>query len=947
MALLDPNNSALSKLGYSLDTNFYQLFLDRASGVAKDPQYAEVIEHINDSDMTDDELEEFLKKQHLGDSNTDITTAFEGMPRTAENNYGYIDKPGIMSFAGMLPGVAGLIGAAANLFTNISNVSAVNAARKDLGLEPLTVAETIKGAVLGISKVGQVEVDGKKVNVDLDPDKQKTDKKGIETVTAQTAKAFKDTVDIDNANKAEVIGSTKSSLPAPAQGFVDVNQGPMTSSPAGGARAASGIGIGQPTGAEIQASASSNSPASVAKGMEALAPNGLLGSGEISFRGTSEDRFGKAQPETQQMAGMIAGQQPQGITVTSSHRTQAENKVARGAKDSEHVQGKALDISTRGMTDEQKAQLVEDARTAGASRIIGYSNKDIVHVDLNTNFNPNTKNNDVYAMWDGSARNMSKAAGWFSQGLNQQTNPTPTSRQNAVDTLTAQALSNPVGQGFLGSPEVSSSRPNATDLAQEPTMISSEPVNMTGFGIVGQPTSNTIDPTANIDQSRFGPTEDSFFDDQPTTISPDIDSSRFGPTGTTSEINETFDENRVGYPAPTTLSTETYGDKLGLWSNSAVNPQDLTNVTPAQYAALGFVDRTPEQISAISQTLAGELSPRSLQDLTGVNGVEAQREAQTELANMIATIENREASGKFSNVLTSSQYNSNLPGKQDITAQNYSIYGQVLDPLVQSYYTPEGIKASNYAATHYYNPQVVTPEWSNKMTNVETVGKHTFGTLDSKYDVPVPESFKSEVAGTQLGLMGDNVPTPTSAYSASVGDTGKGFVGSPEAQTSVATPMTDAMSTDLTPSIDVDSGKAFGESFGGSAFSSPGFDSQVAGATTENRDSPFSVDASIAGEQSFGGFSAGSTTDGPGPGVTGTSEDAGLAGGFMGGESDQEGPSGGISAFSGITGEDISDWGGSTDSSSGSDSSGSLSDSLSDAFGGWGGSDDSDNDSGN
>lgn len=60
-----------------------------------------------------------------------------GGGRNASNNFGYIDKPDVMSLAGALPGMLGLAGKAANAAVNMSNVAAVNEARSMLGLTPV------------------------------------------------------------------------------------------------------------------------------------------------------------------------------------------------------------------------------------------------------------------------------------------------------------------------------------------------------------------------------------------------------------------------------------------------------------------------------------------------------------------------------------------------------------------------------------------------------------------------------------------------------------------------------------------------------------------------------------------------------------------------------------------------------------------------------------------
>ncbi len=65
--------------------------------------------------------------------------------KTAAQNY--INKPEWTKFASMIPGPVGLAAKAANTAVNMNNVSATNQARASMGLEPLGVKETIKGAI--------------------------------------------------------------------------------------------------------------------------------------------------------------------------------------------------------------------------------------------------------------------------------------------------------------------------------------------------------------------------------------------------------------------------------------------------------------------------------------------------------------------------------------------------------------------------------------------------------------------------------------------------------------------------------------------------------------------------------------------------------------------------------------------------------------------------------
>lgn len=67
--------------------------------------------------------------------------------RNPSNNFGYINKPGMMGLAGALPGPAGLIGKGVNLGINANNVGATNAARSMLGMPGAGIGSNALGVV--------------------------------------------------------------------------------------------------------------------------------------------------------------------------------------------------------------------------------------------------------------------------------------------------------------------------------------------------------------------------------------------------------------------------------------------------------------------------------------------------------------------------------------------------------------------------------------------------------------------------------------------------------------------------------------------------------------------------------------------------------------------------------------------------------------------------------
>lgn len=751
---------------------------------------------------SEEDLEKIIRE---GGSDTVELSEFKGIERNEANNFGYIDKPGILNLASFLPGVAGLLGAGTNLGINLSNVEAVNAARAELGLEPMSFAEAAKAAILGnAGKVGTVEIDGKKVDVTLDSDKVGTSKKGLDTVDFSTAKAFDDAqkgLKDDDLDPAEV-----------AQGFAQVNQGPMASSPAGGARAAAGIGTGWDSQPDITINTPTvETPSALSttsthttdtgyegKGLAALAPNEVTITNAATNTKTWDEGL---QPEMKSaLEGM--SREMQGLTVNSGYRDDKHNEAVGGVRGSTHTKGTGADVSIKGYTTNQVANLVASARDMGLNKAIVYDNH--IHFDFT-----GPKDGFSVSSRGGSKANVAAAREGVDRTLTPQTMDVPgVARDTAIAQLEAQNA--PIAQGFLGSPEMASAKPGAQDLAQDVTLADLDPnIDPSRFGYeeglafssgvpsdinsgVGDrlsvdPTNNvdpsrfgSVDPTSSIDPSRFG------YGNEP--LSPDIDTSRFGQIAQDPMLNETFDENRVAYSAPVTLSSEIYGQpEVSVTDTGRV---DYATMSPAEAAANGMVDRSSQEKGMMSVALAGELSPQSLSILSNPeNYTQNQVEtAKAEAAGIISSMENTFASGKYADVesaLTGRYDSVKSEANLNTSIANFTAYAPTLTGVVDSFYSTDkqGIVPVDYAVTHYYNPDISNPSWGAKMTNPMDIGDHRFGILDSQWDVPVSNEFQDKAI--QMTLDSAPVPTPFSVDEIETTpefsvDTGKGFIGSPE-----------------------------------------------------------------------------------------------------------------------------------------------------------------------
>lgn len=103
------------------------------------------------------------------------------------------------------------------------------------------------------------------------------------------------------------------------------------------------------------------------------------------------------------------------ISIRSGYRDPETNSKVGGAPHSEHMDGNAVDIDLRGLSNAQRTELVQALVKAGFNRLGAYSGNTGLHVDMKDQRN---EDGSPWAMFDRTAANMHKAPKWFKDGLN-------------------------------------------------------------------------------------------------------------------------------------------------------------------------------------------------------------------------------------------------------------------------------------------------------------------------------------------------------------------------------------------------------------------------------------------------------------------------------------------------------------------------------------------------
>lgn len=178
--------------------------------------------------------------------------------------------------------------------------------------------------------------------------------------------------------------------------------------------------------------------------------------------------------------------------ITSGTRSKSHNEAVGGATDSRHVHKDAVDISLKGKSDEEKANIVRTLRANGVQRFIAYSKDESIHVDMDPKFGAG------YFMFDRSKDNMGKAPAWY-QEVAKEVPAANGTNVAAGNTSAPQGVSN--GMGIPNSNTVSIAQTQTQDFIRSWNMPQEQKANSVAEQLVTEArmgTSTLWDSTGGI-----------------------------------------------------------------------------------------------------------------------------------------------------------------------------------------------------------------------------------------------------------------------------------------------------------------------------------------------------------------------------------------------------------------------------------------------------------------
>jgi len=649
------------------------------------------------------------------------SSALTSEDRTPANNFGYVNKPGFLSLASALPGIPGIIGKGINAAVNANNVAAINAARETLGLPEQSTKEALRGIVQdNKGVVAEATIGNQQVAIGLEA----TTPSGRTTMTPQEALARAEANDVEiqeatpeakeaaEAKFAEEYGKQ-------AQGFLGnlkdiVKDVTEAKSPLANIKSPFANVKSPLTKSESKSKGKSKEAKAESKSTGIASPESAknvsitpgLGLGNLTNRTAKTDLAGKSRGVAPDATLMDVIQQaveqtlgPGYQAVVSSGTYSPEQQAAINEARAQAYQAAIVAGKTQAQANKAADAAGKAAGQVGTTRHTTGKAADFYIVDPQGNRVQSTE-----AL-------KSIAASLASLGI------------------TGIGLGNP--GGYMGGTSIHA------DVV--------DPSKATGWGGLGQQFKDAINDSIGL-PNKFSPTGI--------------------PTPTASPRNDPVQDvategtQKSTTPEPVGYNTGFVGQAYGS-GNDAQQAFAPMGFAPTQNRSdvldpLMRDPRTVEEITALAKAIAGELGSNTL---AGINsGDEAAKSvARQEIAAILGTIENRAASarhgGNLASVLTGSQYNSLMSSNLATTEANFQEFGDFITEAIQDYY--DGTNPSPAPnATHYWNPSIVSPSWSDYSKDGTTdVGEHTFsdiaipGTNVSEYSKGLPNEVNVSEVG--------------------------------------------------------------------------------------------------------------------------------------------------------------------------------------------------------
>lgn len=166
---------------------------------------------------------------------------------------------------------------------------------------------------------------------------------------------------------------------------------------------------------------------------------------------------------------------------------------------------------------------------------------------------------------------------------------------------------------------------------------------------------------------------------------------------------------------PNTNQSAVDAEKEKGWTTSPIGQPDTT--TTQNTPNYGPSNYTPDQISDVARTLAGEIDTRQT-DVSTPEGI-------NEAAGIVSTMQNRAVDGDISGAIHSpKQYSAWNADNVAQTEQNYKQNPTMWNGLAESILNNPAMRQPY---TNYFNPSLVSPDWAKALTDQKQIGAHLFG----------------------------------------------------------------------------------------------------------------------------------------------------------------------------------------------------------------------------